>query len=245
MDSSPPTPFVIAHRGGLWPGCAENTLPAFRAAVAAGITWIETDVHASRDGVLYAFHDERLDRLAGIDAAIGDLSARDLDRVDLADGGLIPRLEDALEDLPDTSFNIDVKADRSVAAMVRTVRRSGAADRIRLASFSSARLKRLRRALPDVPTSAGTAETARVVALGCARGLHPALDCFQVPRAQAGIPVVTGRFVRAVHAAGLQVHEWTVNDRADMERSLAAGVDALITDHPLLAAEVVAEFTAR
>ncbi len=68
-----------AHRGGaLLPDNVgiENTLRAFRNAVDLGYTHLETDVHASRDGVLYAFHDANLRRMTGRAARIGELTCR-------------------------------------------------------------------------------------------------------------------------------------------------------------------------
>jgi glycerophosphoryl diester phosphodiesterase len=55
---------------------------------------------------------------------------------------------------------------------------------------------------------------------------------FQVPEIVGATRVVSPRFVRAAHRAGLAVQVWTVNDPADAARLLDWGVDALITDRP-------------
>lgn len=236
-------PEAIAHRGGVWDDAAENTIEGFRRCADLGLDWIETDVHASRDGVLYAVHDPDLARLAGRPERLGDLTARTLDRIELTDGGRLPRLADVLEELPGVSFNIDVKADRSVGATVRLVRAMGTGPRIRLASFSSRRLTRLRAALPGVRSSAGTAEVAAFLLAGprAARHFDPSLDAFQVPHRRAGITVVTHRFVEHAHAAGLLVHVWTVNEPAHMRELAALGVDGIVTDRPGLALDVLGE----
>ena len=57
-----PGPIPVAHRGGA-SEAPENTLPAFEAAVRQGYHHVETDVHVTADGVLLAFHDDRLDRV--------------------------------------------------------------------------------------------------------------------------------------------------------------------------------------
>jgi glycerophosphoryl diester phosphodiesterase len=61
---------------------------------------------------------------------------------------------------------------------------------------------------------------------------------YQVPETTGAIRVVSPTFVRHAHAAELEVQVWTVDDAADMERLLAWGVDALITNRPDLAVSV-------
>ena len=112
-----PLPLALAHRGGaMLPANAglENTAAAFAHAVALGYRYLETDVHVSRDGVVYAFHDEHLGRLTGVDTPIADLVAQEVDAVRLVDAEPVPRLADLLETFPDARFNIDVKADAAV-----------------------------------------------------------------------------------------------------------------------------------
>ena len=94
-------------------------------------------------------------------------------------------------------------------------------------------------------TSPGSATVGRLVAaqaLGLRRRVERllgGLDALQIPERQGPIRVVTRGLVRAAHAAGVEVHVWTVNDPADMERLLDLGVDGLVTDHADLALAVV------
>jgi glycerophosphoryl diester phosphodiesterase len=71
-------PFTaFAHRGGATyePNLyRENSMHAFKQAVALGYRYLETDVHATRDGVLLAFHDALLDRVTDHTGAVADLS---------------------------------------------------------------------------------------------------------------------------------------------------------------------------
>src|SRR5664279_6273838 len=67
-----PLPFVMAHRGFDLSGL-ENSMPAFAAAVDLGVTHLETDVHATSDGVLVAFHDARLDRTTDGEGVVAEL----------------------------------------------------------------------------------------------------------------------------------------------------------------------------
>ena len=85
-------------------------------------------------------------------------------------------------------------------------------------------------------TSPGSATIARLLA---ARALHRTrlvrsllseVDALQIPERQGPIPVVTRGLLRDAHAAGVEVHVWTVNDEDDMSRLLDLGVDGLVTD---------------
>lgn len=235
-------PEIIAHRGGRWPGTSENTLAAFTAAADAGVRWMETDVHASADGVLFAAHDPDLRRIANRPHLIRELPAEELDGIDLVAGGRIPRLGDLFDALPDALWNIDVKAPATIAAMVRFVRARRVEDRLRLASFSDATLRTLRELLPAVRTSAGTGEIARLV-LGALPGLPahgllrvpPGLDAVQVPLRWRGVPVVTEGFVDRVDRIGLEVHVWTIDDPSVMRGLAGIGVDGIVTDEVALA----------
>ena len=241
---------IIAHRGGQWPGMSENTLEAFTAAYQAGVRWLETDVHASADGILFAAHDADLDRIAARPHRIRDLNAAELDSVELLAGGHLPRLTALFESLPDAAWNIDVKAAHSIAPMIRIVRSLNAEGRIRLAAFSSSTLRRLREALPGVRTSAGVLESALfaagglpgVLASGPCR-LPDGLDALQVPTSFKGVPVITEDFVSRAHRSGLLVHVWTVNDPASMRMLLGLGVDGIVTDDVSLGLAELAAWT--
>ncbi|WP_209326051.1 glycerophosphodiester phosphodiesterase family protein [Brevibacterium renqingii] len=250
MNSQPEVtadPEIIAHRGGRWPDMSENTLDAFRAAAAMGVRWMETDVHVSADGVLFAAHDSDLQRIAGRADSIVELTAAELDDVELIAGGRLPRLETLLGELPGVEWNIDVKAAHSIGPMIRFVHNHDAAARIRLASFDTATLRRLRAALPGVRTSTGRAETA-LFALGRLPGLPahgaaplaPEVDALQVPERFKGLPVVTADFVDRAHRSGLLVHVWTVNEAESMRSLLELGVDGIVTDRVEMGLEVLA-----
>ena len=153
LDS--PAPLALAHRGGaLLPANhgIENTLVAFGHAVDLGYRYLETDVHVSRDGVVYAFHDADLTRMAGTASAFRDLDSAGIDDIRVGGREPVPRLVELLEAFPEARFNIDVKADDAVDPTLDVLRRTDALDRVCLASFSEDRLHRLRAAAPSVPT---------------------------------------------------------------------------------------------
>ena len=101
------------------PRRAENSLLTFQRALDLGFTYLETDVHATADGVLVAVHDPTLDRVADRPGRISELPWADVARARLADGSPIPRLPELLEVLPQARITIDVKADDAVGPVVR------------------------------------------------------------------------------------------------------------------------------
>src|SRR5690606_19761014 len=103
-----PAPRVIAHRG-LATEAPETTSLAFTHPLRAGARYVETDVHASADGVAIISHDPDLRRLTGRAGRIGDLTAVELAAVDLGGGQVVLSLAEALDGFPDARFNIDIK----------------------------------------------------------------------------------------------------------------------------------------
>lgn len=232
---TPAPPRVLAHRG-LALASPENTMMAFVAAVDAGATFLETDVHATADGVAVLAHDASLDRVAGADVEIASTLWRDLQQIDLGQGERMPGLREALLALPDARWNIDLKTDASVVPSVRAVVEAKAVDRVLFTSFSERRRRQAQQLLPEVATS--TSQSMVVQALAAQRlGLHGRLRrilapvvALQVPRRRKGIEIVTERSVAAFQRAGVEVHVWTVNEEDEMRELLAMGVDGIVTD---------------
>jgi glycerophosphoryl diester phosphodiesterase len=229
-----PVPLAFAHRGGAAAG-DENTAEAFARAIALGYRYVETDVQATSDGVPVVFHDATLDRVAGRPGTVASLPWRDLATVRVGGAAAVPRLDEVLAAWPEVRFNLDVKADAAVEPTVAVIGRGAVADRVLLASFSDARLARLRRlAGPAVATSLGRRGVARLrlaSLTGTRLVLPPTVVAAQVPPRAYRLPVVDARFVRHAHRLGLQVHVWTIDDPAEMHRLLDLGVDGIMTDH--------------
>ncbi|MFB9309877.1 glycerophosphoryl diester phosphodiesterase [Agromyces hippuratus] len=240
----PSRPRVLAHRG-LALEAPENTLLAFAKAVALGAEYIETDVHLTADGVAVVAHDPTLERVADRAVDVEKLTMGELRRIALGNGQGFCSLEEALDAFPETLFNIDVKVESAVEATVASVTKTRAGSRVLLTSFSERRRRRLAELLPDTATSAGGAGVirTRLASLtGSTSAMHRALHgarALQVPERVGVLPLVTERFVAAVHRAGAEVHVWTINDPADMARLLDLGVDGLVTDRADLALPLI------
>ena len=229
---------AMAHRGGALhpelPG-VENTLHAFRHAVALGYGYLETDVHATSDGVLLAFHDAALDRLTDVSGRLSELTADEVARARIRGEHLVPSMAELLEEFPRCRFNIDLKAPGAARPLAALLDRTGSHDRVCVGSFSQRRLDDFRRASRGrVATSAAPPEVAAFLALPSGRAARfvtrRRVAALQVPHRRGPLPVVTSSLVRRAHAARAHVHVWTVDAREEMEELLDLGVDGLITD---------------
>lgn len=243
-----PLPRAFAHRGwhlGDLEGL-ENSLPAFQQAVTEGYRYLETDVHATSDGVVVVHHDASLDRTTDGAGLISRQTWAQLRSVKIGGRAPLSRLEDVLEELPEARFNIDVKSNEAVEPFVRAIERTGAHDRVAAASFSDARLARIRKlAGPKLVTAMGP----RSVAVMWANGFLPLFSLralsrgamAQVPVRQGRLKVVDRAFLRQATRGGFEVHTWTVDDPAEMRLLLDLGVHGIVTDRPDLLREVLRE----
>ncbi len=254
-----PRPLCFAHRGGaaLWP---ENTLPALRGAVELGCSYLETDVHLTRDGHLVVFHDARLERTTNGYGFLRDFTLSELERLDAGywyspdgksrpwrgKGARIPLLSDVFALDPKLRVNVEMK--QSGVGLPRAlwdfIEEHGIHDRILVASAEAPLGRELRElARGRVATSACAREVTELWAaarVGLDRLVPVHYDALQVPPCYYALEVVTPRFMRAAHARGLQVHVWTIDDPDEMRRLLALGVDGLMSDRPDVLLDVVA-----
>lgn len=230
---------AFAHRGD-HDAAPENTMAAFQSAVDLGFHYLETDVHLSADGELFAFHDDQLDRVTDKRGHIHALDAATIRQARVGESERIPLMAELFDAFPDSRFNIEPKSDAAVAPLVRLIREHGALDRVCVGSFSGRRIQQVRSSLPGACTSMGPLETtyARLQSIGMPVP-DIAADCAQVPVSQWGIRIIDKAFVTSQHRCGRETHVWTVNTRAEMERLIDLGVDGLMTDHPALLKQVL------
>lgn len=252
-------PLLIAHRGGsaLAP---ENTLTAFRqAAEQWPVDMIELDVRATSDGHCVVIHDPTVDRTTD---GTGPVNARTLAELQELDAGArfrdadgeapfrgqgvtVPTLDEVLEALPTMRFTVEVKEAAAQGPFFDTVRRHQARDRIIAAGMHD----RFRTLFPtwDGAVSGSMEAVERFYMahrLRLARFWSLRADVVQVPEVHGRLRIVTPRFVRDLHTAGIDIHVWTVDEEADMRRLLDWGVDGIVTDRPDRLARVLAERSA-
>jgi glycerophosphoryl diester phosphodiesterase len=235
-----PGAIAIAHRGGALEA-EENTLPAFANAVALGYSHVELDVHVTRDGVVVIHHDPDLMRLCDDPRMIAALDYAQLRQIRTRAGAEIPTLEALLSDFPTLYVVIEVKARAAVAPLCDLIARLGALDRVCIGGFDpAATAEAVARLGPGLLWSPAHAQVARLLARGWGLALPLAgFGVVQIPMRWKGLNLITPRFMRAAHRAGVAVQVWTINEGAEMAHLLDLGVDGVITDKPALLRKVL------
>ena len=215
-------------------------MTAFAAAVAMGYRYVETDVHATADGTLVAFHDHTLDRVTDMTGEVGRLPYADVRRARVGTDS-IPLLDDILGTWPDLRVHIDAKHLAAAAPLVAAVDRTGAHDRVCIGSFSDRTVHALRRLSHGrICTWMGRLEilSLRLASFGAPTPASVA-GCAQVPVRQGRLLLLDRRLVDTAHQRGIGLHVWTINDRDEMERLLDLGVDAILSDRPTVLKQVL------
>jgi glycerophosphoryl diester phosphodiesterase len=247
-------PLVFAHRGGCALG-PENTLAAFDLGMESGADGLELDVHLSADGVPVVHHDDTLDRTTDATGPVAARTVAELARVDAGcrfvsgsafpfrgHGIGVPTLREVLARYPDVRIIIEMKVDEVAMgeAVAAEVRRASAVERVCAAGYGARSAAAARAALPEMACSASAREVRWAVYRGWAHVpvRHVAYGGYQVPEQAGRIRVVSPRFVRDAHGAGLRVQVWTVDEEADAARLLGWGVDGLISNRPGMAVAV-------
>lgn len=220
---------VWAHRGASG-SAPENTLAAFRLAVAQGADGVEFDVQLTRDGEVVVIHDETVDRTTNGTGGVVDIDLAALQRLDAGEGETIPTLAQVLDLLRPTSLMINIELKNTVEPypgledkVLGLVGERGLEDRVIYSSFNHYSVQALAR--QGLPTGLLFSEPIVEPWLYAqhvgARAIHPYWPCVEAPG-----------WVEGCRAAGIAINCWTVNDPDAMARMIELGVDAMITNHP-------------
>jgi len=219
---------------------------------------LELDVHATGDDEIIVLHDPTLERTTNGTGPVVRHTLAELQRLDAGynfrapDGGYpyrghgvrVPTLAEVLEAFPGVPVNIELKprTPRVEHLAVAVLDRFNARERTLLAAEHADIMARIRAAAPEMLTSFAAAEVADFLSRvhgGDWHDYRPPGVALQVPPQYEGTEIVSRASVEAAHRLGLEVHVWTINDEAEMERLLDLGVDALMTDFPLRATAVL------
>lgn len=241
------TPIAFAHRGGA-SDAPENTMPAFEHAMNLGYIYLETDVHATRDGVLLAFHDDDLSRTCGRPGLISELDYSEVSQARVNGTEPIPLLDDLLSAWPNAHINIDCKSDQALKPLAdrlaQKMNQDDVFERVCIGSFSDKRLASLREQFgPKLCTSMGPREVTKLRLGSWVRhtGKFQNVYAAQVPVSQGPLTIVDKAFISAAHRADIQVHVWTIDEPKEINRLLDLGVDGIMSDRPAALKKVLLE----
>jgi glycerophosphoryl diester phosphodiesterase len=241
---------VYGHRGASLE-LPENTVESFARALEHGVTHLESDVHMTADGELVLAHDPTGTRMAGVDAEIRRVRYDELARWDVGHGFVddegkrpfagrgmrVPRLQDVIEAFPHAPLNLDMKQTEPtlVEPLVDLLRRTGAASRVVLASFSDANLARAKALGFEGALALSKAQVVALLtvplAILRARRSKTTLRA-QVPPRAGAITLANTRFISRCHALDIGVDFWTVNDPREAQALVTLGADGIMTDDP-------------
>ena len=236
---------VIAHRGasGYAP---ENTLEAFLLAIEQGADGIELDVQLSRDGIPVVIHDETIDRVTDRTGYVKDYTLQELkeltvlkDRFQQYSQSKIPTLKEVLEAVKSSGIQVNIELKTGIywypdieKKVAEIVEETGMKEKIIYSSFNHYSVQRIKEIVPDAETAylysdviLNVEDYARKTKVD---GLHPAV--YHVKMAD---------FLKGYIESGLNVRVWTVNEEADMKALTEAGVTAVITNYPDVAARII------
>jgi glycerophosphoryl diester phosphodiesterase len=226
---------LIAHRGASG-HAPENTLAAFKKAVALGATFIETDLQLTRDTRLVAIHDETVNRTTNGKGAVHDMTLAEIRRLDAGSwfgsefaGERLPTLDEILEFAKkhDVVFYLELKPAGSWGgehALISSLRESGQIARTVVISFDASILAAVRKIEP-------TLMTALLYDGQIEKPLERALEVGARQLAVRG-DLVTPWLLTAARKKDLQIVCWTINHSAHMRLLMSAGVDGIMSDYP-------------
>lgn len=227
--------FVIGHRGASG-HAPENTLAAFRKAVALGATFIETDLQLSRDAHFVAIHDDTVNRTTNGRGSVHDLTLAELRQLDAGSwfgsqfsGERVPTLEEILEfsKKNDAVFYLELKPSGAWGgehALIGALRDSGEIARAVAISFDPSLILNVHRIEPTVMT--GLLYDGQLD-----KPIEKALEIGARQLVVRG-DLVTPALLEQARKKDLQVVCWTVNHPAHMRMLIEAGVAGIMSDYP-------------
>lgn len=237
-------PLVWGHRGasGYMP---ENTLPSFEKAIELGADGIELDIHKTKDGQIVVIHDELIDRTSNGKGFVKDYTLDELRKFNYnathpeCEKADIPTMCDVFELIKPTNLTINIELKTGIifydgieADIIKMVDEYGMHDRVIYSSFNHYSVMKVKELDPTAKTGFLYADgPIDMPSYGKKHGvdaLHPALYNCQFPG-----------FVEGAHSLGLAINSWTINEPEHIHLACKFGLDAIITNYPDRAIDIV------
>jgi glycerophosphoryl diester phosphodiesterase len=245
-------PIVVAHRGASSTR-PENTIPSFEEAIRLGAGIVEFDVRLSRDGVPVVIHDPAVDRTTDGTGLVHELGAAELSSLNAgteAEPTPVPTLAEVLRCVSGrAAIAVEIKnipgepafepiREPIVEAVHAELERPVFDGAVLVVSFNPSSIAASKLVAPDVPTGFLTTDLVpprEALAYAASAGHDMVL-----PGTRASIPAGPS-FVHEVHAAGLRLGTWTVDDPETVRMLFDRGFDAVASNDPRMALAVLAD----
>lgn len=232
----PPTRLAVAHRGGNV-ATPENTLAAFRNAIAQHMDYLEFDVQMTSDGSLVVIHDETVDRTTNGTGAVKDLTFDQIRALDAGDGEKVPTFEEVIQLAKDSGVNILPEAKSPElypgmpTKMVELLEEMDYLDHTIIQSFVPAAIDEMYAVNPATRTCALSS-----VWKFDLRGNNATDVC---PMAEMAL--LYPWMIRAAHQRGQQVIVWiqVLEYPPMIQLMYAMGADAVMVNDPAVLADVL------
>lgn len=237
MEERKPQILVIGHKGAskVKP---ENTLIAFQKAIELQANYIEFDIQASKDGKIVVFHDYDILRITGLEGNVDEMTLEELKELNVGEGEKIPTLEEVIElTNKKIGLQIEIKCEYIGEKVVEMLRNADLIESSIVSSFIHNELLRIQKLEPKLKLGALISER-----VSDPKDLKKATKRVIKKKFYAVHPYFAGvdqKLVNYAHVNGLKVNVWTVNERNDIERLIAFGVDGIITDDIQLTKELL------
>lgn len=221
---------IIAHRGDPI-RFRENTLPAFLAAESFGADMIELDVQLSKDGQCVILHDDTLNRLWNVDAAVCDLTYDEIRRATDEDAYQIPLLEDVLDAIH-IPIMVDIKYENCIPPVADILKSTNKVEQVLFSGGNLEAHRLIRTHLPDAE-AALTWESPVLPSDALFSELQPTYLnppwWLLLPEFET-FKTLGPATVKAMHSRGKKVSVWTVDELPLAEAWINLGVDAVISN---------------
>ncbi|RAV09225.1 glycerophosphodiester phosphodiesterase [Paenibacillus contaminans] len=259
-------PLNIAHQGGelLAPS---NTMAAFDIAHSLGVDVLETDIHMTKDGRLVTIHDATVDRTTDGKGRVDSFTLEELQKLDAGytfedlkgeksyrgKGAYIPELDELFAKYgKEHYFNIEIKdtypktgESQIERKLWELIEKYGLEKKVIVNSFDNGIVKRFNEfAGNKVAIGAGKSEVVKFVLAHKALlpGFYrPGAQVLQIPTENSGFNLKTRSLIEGAHRLNMQVHYWTIDDKAEMKELIELGADGIMTNRPDLLKEVIQE----
>ncbi len=223
-------PRMQAHRGYWLGGAQENTLQSFREARAQGALMIECDVRLSKDQIPVVVHDDNLQRIAGVNKKVSELTASELSEL-----ARVPSLYQVLVDpsvprLVNVEFKSNIIIDDALERKSsEVVKKANAFDRVLFSSFNPFSLYRVGLYLPDVPRALLVSEENHPENHFLLKTMSLA-PFFSFHLLHLNHQMVDENSMKFWRQKRIPVAVWTVNGRDEIQKYLRMGAISIITD---------------